>query len=985
MSLDDWIASKIADVREKRSTDLYLSHCDLLQIPPEVFQLKYLQHLDLRYNRLVYVPGEISKLKNLKGLYLNNNRLRELPDEISRLQNIQVLKLDNNRIKRLPEDLGGLKELRYLYSSGNQLKSLPASLFQLQQLKVLNLSNNRLETLPDEISRLNHLEVLDLTENHLVRLPPQISRLVALQLLYLNRNRLTELPLEMFQLTQLIRLDLNFNRLKELPDDISLLMSLRVLNVEGNQLERLTEELFHLENLGVLNADGNRIEELPQEIFNLHNLEYLSLSRNRLKKLPREISQLNNLVYSGIQNNPLELPPIEIAGRGIDAIRDYFNQIEQQGSDFLDEADLLLLGESGTGKTTLAKKLKDPDYQLNPAESVTVGIQIEPWYYMSREKIRFRLNIKDFGGNPIMQKVNRRFISKRALSLVVLDNRDNDHDFHYWYDLIRHLTIQGQPLFVVVNKKYPHPKQLPDSANSGLPPGIPVYAVNLEFNEGLEELLDAVREAAVNLPHVSKEPLPKKWLALLNALDTLPGPCLSLPQYLELCQRNGIDDEAQALGVSEFFHDLGILLHFQKDKILRNTIILDTRWAVEAVYKVLSNDMLHKNGGHADVPLLRSIWDGPAGREYQAQLLRLMMNLELCYTEDGNSTYTIPSLLPPQPPGVSQFNAIPDAQLLLFRYHYQFMPQGLLNRLMVKMFRFILGNMQWRSGVLLQIGDAQVEIIENLYHKELRLRIAGDGRGDALAMLRKEIKNLHDQIRHYTYDEMIPCTCSQCIGKAEPNFYPYKLLKEYRSQGRYKIICVKSLEDVVIHGVIASISIQANQPPPVHDRIIRISDDKKTKRRNKLFIAFARSDRQWLDRLHVHLKEFDDEGFEIEVWDDAQLSAGRKWEREIAEVFTEVKIVVLLISADFLSADFIVNDELAALMESAEKEGTVILPVVVKPSRLNRIPRLAHYQTVNHPTKPLIDLSEARQEDVFIRLIETIDENLRDINPTLTR
>jgi Leucine-rich repeat (LRR) protein/GTPase SAR1 family protein len=984
MSVEETVTRRIAEARVNKSTALYLSHCNLTTIPEEVFELEHLQHLDLKNNRLVYLPRDVSRLKELKGLYLNHNRLKELPDEITSLPHTQVLKLDGNRLKKLPESIDRLKELRYLYAGDNHLRELPPELFQLRRLKVLNLSNNRLETLPTEIQGLNRLEVLDLTHNRIIRLPAEISRLTSLQLLYLSRNRLSELALEMFQLNQLIRLDLNFNRLKTLPDDISLLMSLRVLNLEGNQLESLNPEVFQLENLNVLNLDGNRITELPQEIFLLEDLEFLSLSHNRLTRLPPEISRLKNLVYSGIDENPLEIPPIEIAHRGVPAIRHYFNQLKAQGEDCLYEADLIVVGESGTGKTTLVHKLQDPTRELNPVEPPTLGVHITPWHFPYSEDIEFRANIRDFSGQKHMRHVHCQFFTKRSLFVVVFDNQQEDTHCHYWLDLVEWLSGRNKPVVIVLNEKHGEKKQLPIALVEGFARLPGVFTINLADNTGLAELAKAICQELKDLPHVGKEPIPKKWVEFRYSLDSITEPHIGWSRFVQLCGQEGITEESDAIRIAEFFCDLGAVLHFPKEKILKNILILNPHLVTEAIYRVLADEMLEKAEGRLDVNQLKRIWDSSPFKEMGKVLLQLMTNLELCF-EAGSSVYIVPALLPRESPGVSQLHSADIGRLLHFRYRYTFMPFGILGRLMVRMHQFIMGKMFWRSGVVLQMGEALVEIQENFYHRELRIRIAGKGRPEAFDLVRQEIKALHATIPALEPLEMIPCNCGQCANQLNPQFYPYELLKRYRSSGRYKIVCERSLEDVVIHGLLTAM-IAPPSPQPTYHRIIPAVDQKiqRPRKRNKIFIAYVQTDRQWLDRMRTHLKEFEDEGFDLDIWDDEQLNSGRKWEREIARAAAEFKIALLLITTDFMAGDFIAKNELPPLLEAAEREGALVLPLILKPSRFLKNPHLSHFQPVNHPDKPLISLPESQQEEILVNLIETIDENIRDINPFLT-
>ena len=59
------------------------------------------------------------------------------------------------------------------------------------------------------------------------------------------------------------------------------------------------------------------------------------------------------------------VPPPEIVAQGLEAIRRYWLQERDAGVDYLTEAKLLVVGESGAGKTSLAKKILDPDYELD--------------------------------------------------------------------------------------------------------------------------------------------------------------------------------------------------------------------------------------------------------------------------------------------------------------------------------------------------------------------------------------------------------------------------------------------------------------------------------------------------------------------------------------------------------------------------------------------------------------------------------------------
>jgi hypothetical protein len=116
--------------------------------------------------------------------------------------------------------------------------------------------------------------------------------------------------------------------------------------------------------------------------------------------------------------------------------------------------------------------------------------------------------------------------------------------------------------------------------------------------------------------------------------------------------------------------------------------------------------------------------------------------------------------------------------------------------------------------------------------------------------------------------------------------------------------------------------------------------------------------------------------FDIDIWDDRKIKPGSKWREEIEKAVTAAKVAILLISADFLASDFINNDELPPLLEAAEKEGAIILPVIVSPSRFLRTQSLSQFQSVNAPTNSLIKMARGEQEEVFVEITEYIETAL---------
>jgi hypothetical protein len=146
--------------------------------------------------------------------------------------------------------------------------------------------------------------------------------------------------------------------------------------------------------------------------------------------------------------------------------------------------------------------------------------------------------------------------------------------------------------------------------------------------------------------------------------------------------------------------------------------------------------------------------------------------------------------------------------------------------------------------------------------------------------------------------------------------------------------------------------------------------------RNQVFICYSHEDDEWLRRLKIHLKPFERQ-YHMEVWDDTRIKSGRDWKQEITQALEKTRVAVLLVSADFLASDFIVDAELPSLLASAEAGGTVIMPLILTPCAFKSLPNICRFQAVNNPDHSLIEISQGEQERYLLKVSTDILENLR--------
>lgn len=91
------IQAKIESARVEKLKELDLSYSatsfKLREIPPQIFELKDLEVLNLRNNEISVIPRGILNLRNLKALNLIDNKITEIPEYLSELRDLKSLNI----------------------------------------------------------------------------------------------------------------------------------------------------------------------------------------------------------------------------------------------------------------------------------------------------------------------------------------------------------------------------------------------------------------------------------------------------------------------------------------------------------------------------------------------------------------------------------------------------------------------------------------------------------------------------------------------------------------------------------------------------------------------------------------------------------------------------------------------------------------------------------------------------------------------------
>jgi O-acetyl-ADP-ribose deacetylase (regulator of RNase III) len=100
-------------------------------------------------------------------------------------------------------------------------------------------------------------------------------------------------------------------------------------------------------------------------------------------------------------------------------------------------------------------------------------------------------------------------------------------------------------------------------------------------------------------------------------------------------------------------------------------------------------------------------------------------------------------------------------------------------------------------------------------------------------------------------------------------------------------------------------------------------------RGTEVFISYSHKDERLCKRLETHLTSLKLEGL-ITDWHDRKIVPGSEWGREIDQHLNSAKIILLLLSADFMASRYIMDIEVDRALERHEAGDACVIPVVLK-------------------------------------------------------
>ena len=765
-------------------------------------------------------------------------------------------------------------------------------------------------------ARQQNATELNLSDLGLTEVPAALGQLQQLQVLSLFNNQLREVPAALGQLQQLQMLDLRHNQLRELPAALGELRELKFLFLNDNQLRTVPAALGELQQLQILSLANNQLREVPAALGECKNLMYLFLHGNSDLGIPAEILGLSsNEVFSGSDDAQPANPA--------DILNYYFRPKRP-----LLEAKLILVGRGEVGKTSLVNRLVHNTFGK---EKKTEGIKITRWDVPLPGGDEAHLNVWDFGGQEIMHATHQFFLTRRSLYLLVLSGRGGveDQDAEYWLKLIKSFGGES-PVLIVLNKQREHTFDVNQRQLQSKYPFIRGFLkTDCDDRMGIDELHRRIKDEINALPHL-RDGFPSEWFEVKDRLPRVKKNFISFDEYRKACRRWKVKSEAEQNLLGRYLHDLGVMLNFREDERLQDTHVLKPQWVTEGIYAILNSALLADKHGELRVRDLKNIL---RVKDYPVNMhpfvLDLMKKFELCFMfPDGDTHYLIPELLDKQEPeAAAEFN---PAECLNFRYEYEVLPEGLLPRFIVRTHSLSEGESRWRTGAILRFEEGRALVKADVVDKKVFIRVTGkaEARRRLLAVIRSDFDRIHADLK-FKPVEMVPLI----EHPDEAVTYEELLVYEQSGMKTFPKVIGKKVVQVDVQELLNGVDLEGTRRR--EDRREALAE--KREEPIRVFISYAHKDERFRLALEPHLKLIQRQGL-IATWHDRLIKPGTEWKDVIDANLEQARIVLLLISSDFIASDYCYEIEMTRALERHEKKEAVVIPIIIRDVNWGKAP-----------------------------------------------
>jgi len=991
-----------------------------LSLVSAVTECQRLKSLDLSHNQisnLFFI--EHGTLLSLETLRLSNNIIPK--DEYTRLadlHNLQVLEINQSGLYHL-EPLTGISGLRELSLKGNKIQNI-GMIDAFEGLELIDLSDNQLTNI-QPLGKLSGLKTVLLQKNEISRLEP-LKANEALEKLNLSQNLVKDLE-PLAKLSKLKHLVLDKNPLRSL-QPLSSLPSLSFLSLAETETMDITP-LAGLTELKFLNLRHNHI----QDIRPLRDLFMKKKGRFPIylaKSSPVALGWAGlYLANNPIENPPKQYLEAGIEAILSYWKQQEKKKTQAEKKQKVNAAKLIIIGNSRVGKSTLSYLLSHKKLPATPLSS-THGLAFSTWtpdWTINRN--RLSVNIIDFGGQEYYHDTHHLFFNDRAAYLLLwnpatnmnqkIEIPDQDSDRA---DLVRHFSVEywlnaiGIYTGTDFQKFYPSGIDLLDDD----------IAVTDDFE--LDEEGEMEDELVDNLPYVedAEDPYSQTpvllvqtyadqqgsvFLNMRDLQDKFPQLAGAVSIGMDVEHKYGIGIDLLRLSVKNIFQSLnigighkyekswvvirqyieeheksnfqlmtirefqayfrahsetkasyteeetrilcitldywGCVLYKYKRQELKDVVVVNPQEFTRKVNAVLTEKVRERNGVLPRSQVLEIV---DSKEVKAASLLSLLTIFKILYPlpgkgKDPEPLYLAPMYLIERPRYVDLFltNFVAYYKIRYEGYFHKGILPDCFDRLGKDLYFDEDRYFYWQWGMVLRRGDRIicVEFDDKHLNQILIRMVRKDRENIGQDSFLQDILQAFQWInRLYQYDLELSCDGKDFISRT--------VLLEQMQLGLTKF----ALQD---------------RKYDVRDFRFLLTREEDSKPYKRVFVSYSSKDRGCLDKLTSHLHSYKNAGV-IEYWNDLLLTE-REWNEQIKQEMDRANILIMLLSPDYLSTDYILKQEIPVALQYLNEAmpSKRVFWILLQPCSYGLFPEISKYTI--YPIKEKDEISgTARQKAV---------------------
>lgn len=635
---------------KEKEKEFNLNGLKLTDVPPEIASLTQLGKLNLSDNMLGdHGVGPLASLTSLTWLFLMKNRIgAEGAKALANLRKLGTLDLTGNKIgDEGAKVLARLPLIKKLILDSNEIgRDGAKALAGLSKLHTLSLYGNRIDD--DGVTAF--------------------AGLTAIKKLNLSRNKLgAEGAKSLANLKTLISLTLGDNQIGT--EGASALCGLRALvslDLSHTGIEDLSF-LAEMTKLTTINLNGLRLRSAETAILRRKGLQRVYLHQAQLGDVPPE------LLSKHVTDNCLP------------RLRAYFaaqDEAEARESDIIiRDVKVMILGNGRIGKTQMRRRLSGLDFDervpsTHGVEIVSTDLPLAANAPAGAEATP--LKIWDFGGQDIYLGTHALFLKTRAVFPILWTpqseaNATYDVDGHVfrnyplteWVRFVQRLAGEKSPVLLVQTKcDAPGDRHAPPieqklmQAFAYRPRELDYSALPDRDQEGL---LLGLRDAVAWLGADGPRRISARWggvKAAIEARAAAGDKSMTRAEFDEVCAAEKVKSKAQRDTLLGLLHEFGTVFH--DPEVLRDLIILDQNWALQAIYALFDRqkgayDFLYGRckGRFTRSDLGGLLWDAANySQADQEAFIAMMVSCKVAFPlraaseQDGEALYIAPDLLP---------------------------------------------------------------------------------------------------------------------------------------------------------------------------------------------------------------------------------------------------------------------------------------------------------------------------------------------------